>query len=352
MTLLVVAMVLSAGVAFWLTVDLLVQKSEEEEMLCLIGECVWIGLWILLLEIAIAAVAIVVLRLLARRISRPVEKFAAEVDELVRTAKTDFVVVDTNIAELNKLATAFNRLQYVRARQSEEIRNLARNVLHDLRAPITNIYNESDRLSHALIGSEEAAAAIMSKSRLVLRIIDTNAEISRNYSGCEDEPAASLDLSAIVRESIDVYSAVAEEKGICLKAQLPDDPVCMKGHSAKLQRLVGNLVDNAIKFTPSGGSVRVELSTADDGIRLSVSDTGIGIPEEEIACIYERFYRCASARTSPGTGLGLSMVHSIVEFYAGTISCNSTPNSGTTFLIHFPREFLVPQAIIPTTAKS
>ena len=352
MTLLVVAMVLSAGVTFWLTVDLLVRKAEEEEMLCLIGECVWIGLWILLLEIAIAAVAIVVLRLLARRISRPVEKFAAEVDELVRCNKSDPVDADTRIAEIDALASAFNRLQSVRARQSEEIRNLARNVLHDLRTPIANIYNESDRLSHALVGGEEAATAIMAASRSVLRIIDTNAEISRNYNGCEDEFASPLDLSAIVRESIDVYSAVAEEKGVCLKARLPDDPVCMKGHSAKLQRLVGNLVDNAIKFTPSGGSVRVELSTDDEGIRLSVSDTGIGIPEDEINCIYERFYRCAGARTSPGTGLGLSMVHSIVEFYAGTITCRSTPNSGTTFLIRFPSESLAPQAIISTTAKS
>ena len=321
-------------------------------MLCLIGECVWIGLWILLLEIAIAAVAIVVLRLLARRISRPVEKFAAEVDELVRCNKSDPVDADTRIAEIDALATAFNRLQSVRARQSEEIRNLARNVLHDLRTPIANIYNESDRLSHALVGGEEAATAIMAASRSVLRIIDTNAEISRNYNGCEDEFASPLDLSAIVRESIDVYSAVAEEKGVCLKARLPDDPVCMKGHSAKLQRLVGNLVDNAIKFTPSGGSVRVELSTDDEGIRLSVSDTGIGIPEDEINCIYERFYRCAGARTSPGTGLGLSMVHSIVEFYAGTITCRSTPNSGTTFLIRFPSECLAPRAIISTTTKS
>ena len=205
-----------------------------------------------------------------------------------------------------------------------------------MRAPITNIYNEADRLAHSLVGADEASAAIMSASRSLLRIIDTNAEISRNYSGCEDEPAALVDLSEIIRESIEVYSAVAEEKGVCLKAQLPDDPVCMKGHSAKLQRLVGNLVDNAIKFTPTGGSVRVGLSAAADGIRLSVSDTGIGIPGPEVNCIYERFYRCAEARTLPGSGLGLSMVHSIVEFYNGKIDCDSTPNSGTTFDILFP----------------
>ena len=147
-----------------------------------------------------------------------------------------------------------------------------------------------------------------------------------------------LSLALLLVLSALVPAAVAEEKGLCLKVQLPSAPVCMKGHSAKLLRLVGNLVDNAIKFTPAGGSVCVELSAAADGIRLAVSDTGIGIPEEEIKCIYERFYRCAGTRnSSPGSGLGLSMVHSIVEYYGGTIDCRSTEGSGTCFDIHFPR---------------
>ena len=110
----------------------------------------------------------------------------------------------------------------------------------------------------------------------------------------------------------------------------------MMGHADKLQRLVGNLVDNAIKFTPVGGSICVGLSAAADGIRLSVSDTGIGIPEDEVSSIYERFYRCADVRTLPGTGLGLSMVRSIVELYGGDIACHSTLNVGTTFDILFP----------------
>ena len=176
----------------------------------------------------------------------------------------------------------------------------------------------------------------MSASRSVLRVIDTNAEISRNYSGCADAPASSQDMSAIVRDAVDVYAAVAEEKGVCLKVEMPDEAVFMMGHADKLQRLVGNLVDNAIKFTPVGGSICVGLSAAADGIRLSVSDTGIGIPENEISSIYERFYRCAEAHTLPGTGLGLSMVRSIVEFYNGVIDCRSTPNAGTTFDILFP----------------
>lgn len=334
--LLIAAMALSSGVALCLGAGLLLRRTDVEGYMYVIAEYVWVTLWVAMAFAVFAVIGVVVFRMVSRRLTRPIEKFARDVDALVRCDRADPVDADTQIAEIDALAAAFNRLQSVRARQSDEIRNLARNVLHDLRAPITNIYNEADRLAHSLVGADEASAAIMSASRSLLRIIDTNAEISRNYSGCEDEPAALVDLSEVIRESIEVYSAVAEEKGVCLKAQLPDDPVCMKGHSAKLQRLVGNLVDNAIKFTPTGGSVRVGLSAAADGIRLSVSDTGIGIPGPEVNCIYERFYRCAEARTLPGSGLGLSMVHSIVEFYNGKIDCDSTPNSGTTFDILFP----------------
>lgn len=334
--LLAASMVLAAGVALWLGVGSLLRRMGVEGFPCVVSEYVWIFLWVLLAEAAAVAAGIVVFRLLARRISRPVEKFAAEVDGLVRSPKPNHVCDDTRIAELDRLAQAFNRLQTVRARQAAEIRDLARNVLHDLRAPIANIYNESDRLFHDMVEREEASAAIMSASRSLLRIIDTNAEISRNYSGCEDTPSSSVDLAEVVRESVEVYSAVAEEKGVCIKCVLPESPVRMEGHVAKLQRLVGNLLDNAVKFTPGGGSVSVELVSDEKGIRLTVSDTGVGIPKSEIDFIYERFYRCSDAKSVSGTGLGLSMVHSIVEFYNGNIDCQSSVGCGTSFFISFP----------------
>ena len=143
--LLLAAMALSSGVALCLGAGLLLRRTDVEGYMYVIAEYVWVTLWVVMAFAVFAVVGVVVFRMLSRRLTRPIEKFARDVDALVRCDKSDPVDADTRIAEIDALAAAFNRLQSVRARQSDEIRNLARNVLHDLRAPITNIYNEADR---------------------------------------------------------------------------------------------------------------------------------------------------------------------------------------------------------------
>jgi len=112
--------------------------------------------------------------------------------------------------------------------------------------------------------------------------------------------------------------------------------VGLGGHECKIRRLVGNLLDNAIKYTPEGGRVSVKMTVGDGVVRFEISDTGLGIPKEDQVNIYERFYRSAQAAKLPGTGLGLSMVHSIVMFYHGEITCDSVVGRGTTFCVTMP----------------
>ncbi|WP_419646351.1 sensor histidine kinase, partial [Victivallis vadensis] len=105
----------------------------------------------------------------------------------------------------------------------------------------------------------------------------------------------------------------------------------------KYQRLLANLLDNAIKFTPSGGTVSVRLEPGDSEFTLRISDTGCGIPPEARSHIFERFYRSDSSRSLPGNGLGLSLVKAIVSVAGGTIEVESEVNRGTTFLVTLPR---------------
>lgn len=334
--LLAAAMMVSGGVAMYLGAKLLLGRLGQEAFPLVVSDYVWIVLWVLMAEAACVGVGVAAFCMVSRRLSRPLERLASDVDALVRRHGKADLDSNTGIAELDSLADAFNRQQAVRMRQSDEIRNIARNVMHDLRAPVTNIYNEADRLSHSLVSGDEAAASVMAASRAILAMVDANAEISRNYGGVADSAAEDLDLSRIVRESAEMYSVVAEEKGVRLDISVPGGPVPFSGHDAKLRRLVANLLDNAFKFTEEGGSVSLRLAVDEKDAMMSVSDTGCGIPQDQINCIYERFYRCPGSRSVPGTGLGLSMVNSIVEFYGGTIDCHSTEGEGTRFDIRFP----------------
>ena len=127
---------------------------------------------------------------------------------------------------------------------------------------------------------------------------------------------------------------MAEEKGVCLKAQLPDDPVCMKGHSAKLQRLVGNLVDNAIKFSHHDSVITIETTEKKNKIFVSVKDTGIGIPKDDLKYVFDRFYKSDLSRgkDKKGTGLGLSIVKEIINSHDENINVISTEGVGTEFV--------------------
>ena len=178
--------------------------------------------------------------------------------------------------------------------------------------------------------------AIQKDGRALMRIVEMSAEISNNYSGRDAVPPEELDVAALARDVADVYAAGAESKRIGFTCRIPEAAVPFVGHEIKLRRLVGNLLDNAVKFTPEGGWISLAVSRVGKGVSLEVADSGCGISRCEQAVMYERFYRGSSAKGCPGTGLGLSMVHSIVMFYHGDITCVSDVGKGTSFRVFLP----------------
>lgn len=218
---------------------------------------------------------------------------------------------------------------------TDEMQMLTRSVLHDISTPVAHIQHQADRLGET--GTDAAAVKdeITSSCSRILKIVRLSAEISRTYEALDRSGAETVDFSAVVMDTCDIFGAAAADKGVSLTRSLPEQPVMMTAHTYRLQRLVGNLVDNAVKFTPTGGHIEVRLEKTDSGIRLTVSDTGIGMTKEEKARAYERFYRSDKSRHTPGFGLGLSLVDAIVAFYNGKIEIESTPNGGTTFTITF-----------------
>jgi signal transduction histidine kinase len=162
-------------------------------------------------------------------------------------------------------------------------------------------------------------------------------EIAEANSGTFIKATTRVDIMAIVSEAFELFQPVAEDEGIKLK--IDSSPVSMitMGDLPRLQRTVANLLDNAIKFTPAGGTIRLSVRRNRDEFMVDVIDSGEGIREEDLLHIFNRFYRGDRSRSTPGHGLGLSLAQAIIRAHGGNIAVKSHPGQGSTFTVHIPR---------------
>ena len=231
------------------------------------------------------------------------------------------------------------RLKRKTGRLADEMQQLTRSVLHDLNTPLAHIQQTAEALHKGQLDAENAALDISESCRSIATVVDMNAEISKTYEGLDRDGATSVDLCDCVRRAAGIFSAVAEDEGLTLTCNIPETPVLLTAHPHRIHRLIGNLLDNAVKFTPRGGRVTITLSATSSSATLTVTDTGIGMTADQKARIFERFYRANTAAPKRGFGLGLSLVHAIVTFYNGTITVESSPGNGTSFKIALPTNF-------------
>ena len=243
--------------------------------------------------------------------------------------------------EIDRLAVTFNqmldRIQVLVA----GIRQMNDNIAHDLRSPITRIRGLAEVTLTSVSGQEEyrqMAASTVEECDRLLDMINTMLTISRTEAGVNPFERTTVDLAAIVREACDLFGPLAEEKAVGMEVRI-DGQAKLAGDQRMLQRMVANLIDNAIKYTSSGGHIVVALTT--DGAKqicLTVKDTGIGISAEDQPRIFERFFRSDQARTLGGAGLGLSLAQAIARGHGGRIEVLSALHQGSTFAITLPVE--------------
>jgi signal transduction histidine kinase len=168
-------------------------------------------------------------------------------------------------------------------------------------------------------------------------------ELSKLESGLVLLDLRPDDLRAVVESAVQQAHAAADRKGVRIVLDLPKEPIRQQHDPQRMGQVLTNLLGNAVKFTPRGGEVRVTLEPTSDGAELRVADTGVGINAAELPYVFERFYRGAQAHESraAGSGLGLSIVRSIVEMHNGRVSISSTPGKGTEVAVDLPREVAV-----------
>jgi signal transduction histidine kinase len=279
--------------------------------------------------------------ILTRSTVQPIYDLIEVVGRIIRTGRTDTRVperaeqadaVDELSAQFNAMLDRINALIGAMGQSLD-------NVAHDLRTPIARLRGIAERALQSGDVAEQrgALADCLEESDRILSILNTLMDISEAETGVLQLRRAPVPLAALLEEVVELYEDVAEEKKVAVSLERKDD-VTVNGDRDRLRQVFANLLDNAIKYTPGGGHVRITLSHDADRALVTVEDTGAGISPEHLPRIWERLYRADSSRSERGLGLGLSLVKAFVEAHGGTVEAASEPGRGSTFTVRLPAE--------------
>lgn len=299
-------------------------------------------------------VAIIASVLIADRLSNPIRRLTGAARELSEGHLDTRVEPPSSSREMGELTTAFNSMaqrvqasiDYIR-RDRDRSRDFLADVSHELKTPIAALRTFNELLADGQVKDTATQNEFLEQSRQQIDRLDWLAanllELSKLESGLVLLDLRPDDLRAVVQSAVQQAKPAASRKGVKLVAVLPDEAIRQQHDPQRMGQVLTNLLGNAIKFTPRGGEVRVTLEPTTDGAELRVADTGVGINATELPHVFDRFYRGAQAHESraAGSGLGLSIVRSIVEMHSGRVSISSTPGKGTEVAVDLPREIAV-----------
>ena len=277
--------------------------------------------------------------LLASRSLAPVGWMAAQARQITGSNLHTRLDIGHAAEELEVLAASFNELLSRLDQSFESMRRFVADASHELRTPIAVIRGEADvALAHERGSAEyrESLAIILDESQRLSRLVDDLLNLARADAGHVQLQVAEFYLNDLVAECCRSVQRLAAGRQIELDCRCAGD-VPFRGDEGLMRRLVVNLLDNAIRYTPPGGKVSAVLEAEGPDLRIRVSDTGVGIAPEAAEHIFERFYRGDKARSRQdgGFGLGLAIVKWIAESHHGAVELSSHPGAGTTFTVSF-----------------
>jgi signal transduction histidine kinase len=294
--------------------------------------------WQLLVGGALAAgIALLLARLLALGMTRPLREMARAAGKM---AHGDYRqrVHTTSRDEVGQLAQTFNRMS-ADLEQLERLRHeLVANVSHELKTPISALRAHLENLLDGVEQPDRATLQLMlAQSERLSRLVEQLLDLSRLESGDIPFERTAIELAPLVSEVVDELQMTAGD-GVRLVEEVPDDVLTAWADRERLHQVLFNLIDNAVRFSPEGGSVIVSAIRKQSRCEIRVADTGPGIPVEHLAHVFERFYRVDPARTrgDGGTGIGLAIARSIVEAHGGRIWAESEVGRGSVFAFDLP----------------
>lgn len=291
--------------------------------------------------IALAAVVLIaglIGWLLARQTLSGIEEVSETARLISRGEFNRRVPLKNRGREIEHLAGLFNTMLDTIQKVITEMKEVNDNIAHDLKSPIARIRGTAEvtlTTSSSVDEYQKMAASTIEECDDLLETVNTMLDIAETKAGSSDYAFSMMDMANLVSDVCELFLPIAEKKNLTLNVMVPETcNIC--ADFKMIRRLLANLLDNAIKFTPERGKVEVFLHCENHQTLLTVSDTGVGISETDLPLIFRRFYRCDQSRSRAGAGLGLSLVKAIAEHHHGRVDVESVPDRGSTLTVTLP----------------
>jgi len=275
----------------------------------------------------------------ADRALNPIRQLINTLNSIVAKTKIDMRVPVRNEDKLNdEIIALFNTMLDKIETLMNGMRSVLDNVAHDLRTPMTRLRGTAEMAIQSGQDGEtlrEALSDCIEESERILIMLNTLMDVSEAETGAMKLNLEEMNVAPVIGDVVDLYGYVAEEKGVTVHAGFPEE-LYLTADRSRIRQVLANLLDNAIKYTPSGGRIDIEASRGEKEVEITVKDTGVGISDDELDNIWDRLYRGDKSRSQRGLGLGLSLVRAIVGAHRGHVEVLSKPGAGSVFSVYLP----------------
>jgi signal transduction histidine kinase len=268
-----------------------------------------------------------------RRMTRPLDNI---IETAVRIEAGDYSarVPERGPQDIRSVARAFNAMSARLETIDEQRRSFLADIAHELRTPLSVIRGQTEAIADGLYPADAAhLAPILDATHALDRLIEDLRTLVLTDAGNLVLKRETTDLGAVVGDAVDSFMTQAKAAGVALSAEIAEPPLIAEIDPARIRSVIGNLLSNALRHTPSGGSIKVNLNASNGQAVVTVADDGGGIPPDLLPHVFERFVKGAS---SPGSGLGLAIAHDIVTAHGGKLVIESRPGNGTLVRLILP----------------